>query len=87
MRAHGRAVDGRNARDDPDYFGGIPADCRVPDDLDHELGDAAEASLAEGLQYLVTGSCSAAAAARARTAVAPRRPVTRDAWRQLVGAY
>ena len=81
------AFTGRNARNDPDYFGGIPADCRAPDDLEHELGDPAEASLAEGLQHLVTGSCSAAAAARARTAVAPRRPVTRDAWRQLVGAY
>jgi hypothetical protein len=81
------AFTGRNSRDDPDYFGGIPADCRAPDDLGHELGDPAEASLAEGLQHLVTGSCSAAATARARTAVAPRRPVTRDAWRQLVGAY
>jgi len=73
------AFTGRNARNDPDYFGGIPADCRAPDDLEHEMGDPAEASLAEGLQHLVTGSCSAAAA--------PRRPVTRDAWRQLVGAY
>jgi len=81
------AFTGRNARNDPDYFGGIPADCRAPDDLEHEMGDPAEASLAEGLQHLVTGSCSAAAAARARTAAAPRRPVTRDAWRQLVGAY
>jgi hypothetical protein len=81
------AFTGRNARNDPDYFGGIPADCRAPDDLEHELGDAAEASLAEGLRYIATGSCSATAAARARTAAAPRRPVTRDAWRQLVGAY
>jgi carboxyl-terminal processing protease len=81
------AFTGRNARNDPDYFGGIPADCRAPDDLEHELGDAAEASLAEGLQYIATGTCSAAAAARARIAAAPRRPVTRDAWRQLVGAY
>ena len=78
---------GKNARNDPDYFGGIPADCRAPDDLEHELGDPGEGSLAEGLHYLSTGSCSAAAAARARTAVASRRPVTRDGWRQLVGAY
>jgi carboxyl-terminal processing protease len=81
------AFSGRNARDEGDYFGGIPADCRVPDDLEHELGDGAEASLAESLQYLTTGSCSAAASARARAAIAPRRPVTRDGWRQLLGAY
>jgi C-terminal processing protease CtpA/Prc len=81
------AFTGKNARSDPDYFGGIPADCRAPDDLDHEMGDAAEASLAEGLHFVATGSCSAAAAARARAAAAPRRPVTRDGWRQLVGAY
>jgi len=81
------AFTGKNARSDPDYFGGIPADCRAPDDLDHELGDAAEASLAEGLHYVAAGSCSMAASARARAAVAPRRPVTRDGWRQLVGAY
>ena len=81
------AFTGRNARNEGDYFDGIPADCPAPDDLEHELGDAAEASLAEGLQYLATGSCTSAAAARARTAVAPRRPVTRDGWRQLIGAY
>jgi len=81
------AFSGRNARDEGDFFGGIPADCRAPDDLERELGDGAEASLSEGLQYLATGSCSAVASARARAARAPRRPVTRDAWRQLVGAY
>jgi C-terminal processing protease CtpA/Prc len=77
----------RNARDEGDYFGGIPADCAAPDDLEHELGDGAEASLAEGLQYLVNGSCSSAATARARAARAPRAPVPADPWRQLVGAF
>ena len=84
------AFSGKNAREEGDYFGGIPADCRAPDDLDHELGDGAEASLAESLQFLATGSCSAAATARARAARvarAERRLVTRDPWRQLVGAY
>jgi len=81
------AFTSRNARNKGDFFDGIPADCRAPDDLEHELGDGAEASLAEGLQYLVTGACSAASAARARAAAPPRRPVTRDPWRQLLGAY
>jgi carboxyl-terminal processing protease len=81
------AFSGKNAREEGDYFGGIPADCRAADDLEHTLGDAAEASLAESLQFLATGSCSGASSARARAARAERRPVTRDAWRQLVGAY
>lgn len=81
------AFSGRNARDEGDYFGGIPADCRAADDLEHELGDGTEASLAEGLHFLASGSCSAGAAARARAARGLRRPVTRDGWRQLVGAY
>lgn len=77
----------RNAKNKGDFFGGIPADCPAPDDLERDLGDSAEASLAEGLQYIVTGACSAASSARVRAAASPRRPVTRDAWRQLVGAY
>jgi carboxyl-terminal processing protease len=81
------AFSGKNARDEGDYFGGIPADCRAADDLEHGLGDGAEASLAESLQFVATGSCTAAASARARAARAPRRPVTRDGWRQLIGAY
>ena len=81
------AFSGKNARDEGDYFGGIPADCRAADDLEHEVGDGAEASLAESLQFVATGSCSAAGSARARATRADRRPVTRDGWRQLVGAY
>ena len=54
---------------------------------DHELGDAAEGSLAESLRFLANGSCSAAAAARARAARAPRKHFTPDGWRQLLGAY
>ena len=84
------AFSGKNAREEGDYFGGIPADCRAADDLDHELGDGSETSLAESLQYLATGSCSAASNAQARAsrgARAERRLVTRDAWRQLLGAY
>jgi hypothetical protein len=81
------AFSGKNARDEGDYFGGIPADCRAPDDLEHELGDPAEGSLAESLRFLQNGSCSAAAAASARAARAPRPRFTPDGWRQLIGAY
>jgi C-terminal processing protease CtpA/Prc len=80
----------RNARGEGDYFGGIPADCAAPDDLDHAIGDPAEASLAEALGFLRTGGCSgrAALAAQAHTrrrTTAPPLPV--DGWQQLVGAH
>ena len=81
------AFAGKNARDEGDFFGGIPADCRAPDDLEHELGDPAEGSLAEGLYHLANGSCSAASAARARAKAVRLRPVFRDGWRELLGAY
>jgi C-terminal peptidase prc len=80
-----------NARRQGDYFTGIPADCAAPDDLDHDIGDEGEASLAEALQYLRTGSCSAqatsAAAAHARREMRIGTGLPRDPWRQLVGAY
>ena len=80
----------RNARGEGDYFAGIPVDCAAADDLDHAIGDGAEASLAEALGYIRTGSCSGRAdlAARAhalRREKAPPLPV--DGWQQLVGAY
>ena len=62
-----------NALGQGDYFDGIPPDCAAPDDLDHQLGDGAEASLGAALQYVRTGACSASAAAQAR-AQAERRP-------------
>jgi hypothetical protein len=81
----------RNALGQGDYFGGIPADCAAADDLDHEIGDPDEASLAEALEFLRTGRCSPASASAAELNAARfarlghRQP--RDGWRQLVGAY
>jgi C-terminal processing protease CtpA/Prc len=79
----------RNALGEGDYFGGIPADCAAADDLDHALGSSSEASLAEALFYLRTGSCSGSASSAAR-AHAQRRekapPLPTDGWRQLLGA-
>jgi carboxyl-terminal processing protease len=82
----------RNARNDSDYFAGIPADCAAPDDVTRELGDPAEASLAESLQFLRTGRCTAAAAAAAHAHALgqPPRGETlrgRDGWQDLLGSY
>ena len=80
-----------NAQGEADYFNGIPANCAAPDDLDRQIADPGEASLAEALHFLRAGSCSGRAAAEVeiqarRRAVIPR-PYEGDPWRQLIGAY
>jgi C-terminal processing protease CtpA/Prc len=84
------AFEGKNARNEGGYFSGIPADCAATDDLDHPLGDASEASVAEALGFIRTGGCGAGSASVAR-ALARReeligRGLPRDGWRQLVNA-
>jgi hypothetical protein len=82
---------GENSRGEADYFNGIPANCAAPDDLDRQIGDPGEASLAEALHVLRTGGCSGRAAGEAEVqarqrAVVPR-PYEGDPWRQIIGAY
>lgn len=67
----------RNANDEGDFFDGIAPTCPAGDDYLHQLGDAGEASFAEALSYLRTGSCSQRAEAtyrvfRAFTYLVPR---------------
>ena len=50
-----------NADNEGEYFDGLAVDCPANDDLSTALGDTTEASLAEALTYLDTGSCSVAA--------------------------
>jgi carboxyl-terminal processing protease len=82
----------RNSANQGDYFDGLPADCAAPDDVERDFGDPAEGSLAAALQFVATGSCSPAAAARAlsgRTKLPPgvSAPHSENGWRQLVGFY
>jgi carboxyl-terminal processing protease len=82
----------QNARGEGDFYTGIAADCGAPDDLEHELGDSAEGSLAEALRFLRTGRCSgtAAADARAQSARRPgveRQPRFENGWQALLGAH
>lgn len=82
----------RNASDQGDYFGGIPADCAAPDDISHAFGDPDEGSLAAALGYLARGRCDAAAATRAQAQALRRPPLAMqphrgDGWRELVGAF
>lgn len=82
----------RNGRNEGDYFDGIAADCEAPDDLTRELGDPREASLAEALQFVASGRCSAAAAAQARAFALRRPPAARQpnrasGWQSLLNSY
>ena len=79
-----------NARGEADYFGGIPADCAAPDDVDHALASPQEASLAEALYVVRNGRCSgtAAAAAEVQARLRQRAPeIPTDGWRQTINAW
>ena len=72
-----------NAKDAGGYVDGLKAQCAVADDLDHALGDANEALLAEARAYADRGSCTTAATSRAwsldkKNAPAPAGGWTRD---------
>lgn len=75
----------RNANGYGDFFDGIAADCRAPDDVDHPLGDPEEGSLREALTFIRTGACS-----RASIPSPLRRPLAEPAratgWEAVVGA-
>ena len=70
----------RNANDEGDYFAGLPATCAAADSIEFDLGDAAEASLAEALHFIRHGTC------RTPSATAGARRLTQDRWEpRLVG--
>lgn len=50
----------RNANGEGDYFEGFAPTCPAADDLDHQLGDRHEGSLAEALRFVTTGECTPA---------------------------
>jgi carboxyl-terminal processing protease len=48
----------KNVNFEGDFFDGIPVDCVAGDDYTRQLGDTAEASFAEALRFIRTGSCT-----------------------------
>jgi C-terminal processing protease CtpA/Prc len=80
------AFRGRNAAGETDYFDGIPADCPASDNLDRALGDPAESSLAEALNFLRSGRCSTASQQAAKAlSVAPS--LRGSEWQRLLNAW
>jgi C-terminal processing protease CtpA/Prc len=75
----------RNAAGETDYFDGLPVDCPASDNLDRALGDPAESSLAEALDVLRRGQCSATAL---QPTQAQREAAVRlTGWASLLNAY
>lgn len=74
-----------NANGEGDYFDGLPADCPAGDDIEHALGDTAEASLAEALHVVARGACSARPSAGLLRA--ERTPARATGWQALVNAH
>jgi hypothetical protein len=80
----------RNALGEGAYFSGLPADCAATDDLGQPLGDPREASLAEALNFLRTGSCSRQAAIASRSLEELRRDTVStepSGWDQVLNAW
>ena len=46
-----------NANDFGDYFGGLPADCTVTDDLNIPVGAVDDPNVEAALTYFATGGC------------------------------
>lgn len=78
----------RNANGEGDFFDGFAPQCLAADDLDRQLGDPDEASLAESFFFLRTGTCRSVAPGPSQPArVADRGRVLKETgFEQVVGA-
>ena len=80
----------RNSLGEGEFFSGLKADCAAADYLNRALGDPEEASLAEALNFLRTGTCSPRAAIVSRALEELRREVRfieRGGWEQTLNAW
>jgi C-terminal peptidase prc len=77
----------RNANDEGDYFDGLAPTCLAGDDIEHELGDAEEASLKEAFHFIRHGACSSPATLTARGLRAADLRFRATGWQSLVNAY
>lgn len=77
----------KNANLEGDFFDGIPADCVAADDYLHQLGDTAEASFAQALTFIRTGSCGAGAATSTMIRLRADAPAFRPSgWAAMLNA-
>jgi C-terminal processing protease CtpA/Prc len=78
----------RNANGEGDFFDGFAPTCSAPDDLDHQLADVQEGSLAEVMFILRQGRCSRPPQPPpVATRRAQRLELDASGFQQLVGAH
>ena len=76
----------KNVNNEGDFFDGIAPTCSAGDDTTHQLGDSREASLAEALNYIRTGSCTARSAATATAMRASQAAPRAQGWQAILNA-
>jgi len=76
----------KNVNNEGDFFDGIASTCSAADDATHQLGDSAEASLAEALTYIRTGACSARSAGTALAMRAGQAGPRAQGWQAILNA-
>jgi C-terminal peptidase prc len=76
-----------NADGQGGFFDGLPVDCPAEDLMTAPLGDPSEASLAEALHWLETGSCSAMPQGPAPSRVRSHEPNHLPGLRGEIGAF
>ncbi|MEL6868817.1 MAG: S41 family peptidase [Pseudomonadota bacterium] len=73
------------------YFGGLPVDCPVADDVNFAVGSAEDPSTAAALTFLNTGSCPVAASEggvqKSAAQTAPFQPIARPGSSAQANAY
>jgi carboxyl-terminal processing protease len=74
-----------NSEGQADFFEGIAPECRTADDVERELGQPEEESLAVALHYVRTGSCPTASRSEALRVV--ERPAPAVGWQALLNAH
>jgi hypothetical protein len=62
-----------NANNFGDYFDGLPATCRAPDDLDVAVGADDDPNMVAAMAWLDTGACPSAAATLAKPRISPAK--------------
>ncbi|MCG8436137.1 MAG: S41 family peptidase [Gammaproteobacteria bacterium] len=87
------SFESKNADGVGGFFNGFAPTCPAVDDLTQPLGDPAEASLAEALNYVGTGACSVTIVKatqqllQQKANVTVPQPNSQDGWRTVLGAY
>lgn len=77
----------KNVNLEGDFFEGLQVDCPAGDDYLHQLGDTSEASFAEALTVIRTGTCSARAGAESFRSLRVQAPLFRPTgWAALLNA-